>query len=57
MKLLNIILIIFIALTNEIKADSKNQLFEKLQKGGNLIFIRHAYAPVSYTHLRAHETS
>ena len=45
MKLLNIILIIFIALTNEIKADSKNQLFEKLQKGGNLIFIRHAYAP------------
>ena len=45
MKLLNIILFIFIALTNEIKADSKNQLFEKLQKGGNLIFIRHAYAP------------
>ena len=45
MRLLNIILIIFIALTNEIKADSKNQLFEKLQKGGNLIFIRHAYAP------------
>ena len=45
MKLLNIILIIFIALTNEIKADSKNHLFEKLQTGGNLIFIRHAYAP------------
>ena len=46
MKLLNILLIIFISLTNVIKADSKQlQILNILQKGGNLIFIRHAYAP------------
>ena len=46
MKLLNILLIIFISLTNVIKADSKQlQILNVLQKGGNLIFIRHAYAP------------
>jgi phosphohistidine phosphatase SixA len=45
MKLLNIILIIFLNLTNEIKANSKDQILANLQKGGNLIFIRHAYAP------------
>ena len=46
MKLLNILLIIFISLTNVIKADSKQlQILDILQKGGNLIFIRHAYAP------------
>ena len=43
MKLLNILLIIFISLTNVIKADSKQlQILDILQKGGNLIFIRHA---------------
>ena len=45
MKLSNIILIIFITLTNGIKADSENQILDILKKGGNLIFIRHAYAP------------
>ena len=45
MKLSNIILIIFITLTNGIKADSENQILDILEKGGNLIFIRHAYAP------------
>ncbi len=45
MRLLNIILIIFFILTNEIKADTKNQILNNLQKGGNIIFIRHAYAP------------
>ena len=46
MKFINIIIIIFIFLTNGIKADSKqNQILDILQKGGNLIFIRHAYAP------------
>ena len=45
MKLLHIILFIFLILTNEIKADSNNQILVDIQKGGNLIFIRHAYAP------------
>ena len=46
MRLFSIILIIFISLTNEIKADSKQiQIINILKKGGNLIFIRHAYAP------------
>ena len=45
MKLLNIILIILFFLTNEIEANSKNQIIDNLKKGGNLIFIRHAYAP------------
>jgi len=45
MKLLNIILIIFFILTNGIKADNEFQVVENLKKGGNIIFIRHAYAP------------
>ena len=45
MRLFNIILVIFIILTNGIKADSDNQILDNLKKGGNLIFIRHAYAP------------
>ena len=46
MKFLNIIIIIFLSLTNVIKADSKQiQILDILKKGGNLIFIRHAYAP------------
>ena len=48
MKFLNIIIIIFLSLTNGIKAETKqNQILDILQKGGNLIFIRHAYAPGS----------
>ena len=45
MRLLNIILVIFFILTNGIKADVEFQVLENLKKGGNLIFIRHAYAP------------
>ena len=45
MKLIKIILIIFLILTNGIKADTEKQVLENLKKGGNLIFIRHAYAP------------
>ena len=45
MRLLNIILVIFFILTNEIKADNEIQVLETLKRGGNLIFIRHAYAP------------
>ena len=45
MRLLNIILVIFFVLTNEIKADNEIQVLENLKRGGNLIFIRHAYAP------------
>ena len=32
MRLLNIILIIFLSLTNEIKADSEDQILDNLQK-------------------------
>ena len=45
MKLFNIILIIFFTLTIEIRSDQNNETLDNLKKGGNLIFIRHAYAP------------
>lgn len=45
MRLINLIFIIFIALTSGIKADSEDVIINELKKGGNLIFIRHAYAP------------
>ena len=45
MRLLNIILVIFTILTNEIKADKIDETLINLKKGGNLIFIRHAHAP------------
>ena len=45
MRLLNIILVIFFVLTNGIKAENEIKVLENLKKGGNLIFIRHAYAP------------
>tara|TARA_B100000902_G_scaffold26397_1_gene31802 strand:- start:1035 stop:1592 length:558 start_codon:yes stop_codon:yes gene_type:complete len=45
MRFIYFLLIIFISLTNEIKADSKKQTLDELKKGGNIIFIRHAYAP------------
>tara|TARA_B100000035_G_scaffold126284_1_gene107471 strand:- start:172 stop:729 length:558 start_codon:yes stop_codon:yes gene_type:complete len=45
MRLINFILIIYLILTNVIKADSNIKVLEDLKKGGNLIFIRHAYAP------------
>ena len=45
MKLLKIIIIIFLTLTIEINADTEKEIINNLEKGGNLIFIRHAYAP------------
>jgi len=45
MKLLKIIILIFFALTIEINANTEKEIINNLQKGGNLIFIRHAYAP------------
>jgi phosphohistidine phosphatase SixA len=45
MKVLKILLIIFISLTNSIKAKSKDLPIEILKEEGKLIFIRHAYAP------------
>ena len=45
MKLIKIIIIIFLTLTIEINADTEKEIINNLEKGGNLIFIRHAYAP------------
>ena len=45
MKILKILLIIFISLTNSIKAKSKDLSIKILKEEGKLIFIRHAYAP------------
>ena len=45
MRLFYIILIIFLILTNGIKADTETQVLKNLKNGGNLIFIIHAYAP------------
>ena len=45
MKFLKFFLIIFISLTSSVKADFNKKLLNKLEDGGKLIFIRHAYAP------------
>ena len=45
MKLIKIIIIIFLTLTIEINADTEKEIINNLEKGGNLIFIRHAHAP------------
>ena len=45
MKIIKFLLIIFISISSLVKADSKQTLIDELQKGGKLIFIRHAYAP------------
>ena len=45
MKILNYLIIIFISINPLVKADSNQTLIKELQKGGKLIFIRHAYAP------------
>ena len=47
MKFFKILILIFISLTTSIKADLKKKLIEKLDEGGKIIFIRHAYAPGS----------
>jgi broad specificity phosphatase PhoE len=45
MKFIKFLLIIFISINSSIKADSNQNLINELKQGGNLIFIRHAYAP------------
>ena len=45
MKFIKFLLILFISINSPIKADSNQNLINELKKGGNLIFIRHAYAP------------
>ena len=45
MKFINFLIIIFISINSPIKADSNQNVINELKKGGNLIFIRHAYAP------------
>ena len=47
MKILNYLIIIFITINSSVKADLKQSSIDELQKGGKLIFIRHAYAPGS----------
>ena len=47
MKFLRFLLIIFISLISSVKADLNKKLFNQLEDGGKLIFIRHAYAPGS----------
>ena len=51
MKILNYLVIIFICINTSVKADSKKTLIDELQKGGKLIFIRHAIAPGGDTRL------
>ena len=45
MKFIKFLIIIFISINSPIKADSSQNVINELKKGGNLIFIRHAYAP------------
>ena len=45
MKFFKLLIIIFISLTQSIKADLNKNLINQLENGGKLIFIRHAYAP------------
>ena len=45
MKILNYLVITFICINPIVKADSNKTFINELQKGGKLIFIRHAYAP------------
>ena len=45
MKFIKFLLIIFITINSQIKADSNLILNNELKLGGKLIFIRHAYAP------------
>ncbi len=47
MKIFNYLIIIFISFNSSVKADLKQNFIDELQKGGKLIFIRHAYAPGS----------
>ena len=44
-KIIRLFLIIFISISFPVKADLNDNLKKQLKNGGNLIFIRHAYAP------------
>src|SRR6056300_994832 len=44
MKILKLFLLIFISISFPVKADLDNKLEKQIKKGGNLIFIRNAYA-------------
>ena len=45
MKFIKFLIVLFISINSPIKADLNLNLINELKKGGNLIFIRHAYAP------------
>jgi phosphohistidine phosphatase SixA len=45
MKILKYLVLIFICIISSVKADLKIGIISEFQKGGKLIFIRHAYAP------------
>ncbi|WP_415322338.1 histidine phosphatase family protein [Candidatus Pelagibacter sp. Uisw_127] len=45
MKLIKIIIFLLISFNTSLKANSENNVQNILNKGGKLIFIRHAYAP------------
>ena len=45
MKFIKFLFIIFISINSAVKADLDQNLINELKEGGNLIFIRHAYAP------------
>ena len=45
MKFFKFLFVIFISFPSSIKADLNKELEKELKQGGNLIFIRHAYAP------------
>ena len=47
MKLFKVIILLFIYFNTPLKANSNDGLQNVLMEGGNLIFIRHAYAPGS----------
>jgi len=44
-KIIRLFLIIFISISFPVKADLNDNLKKQIKNGGNLIFIRHAYAP------------
>ena len=45
MKFIKFLLVLFISINSPIKADLNQNVINELEKGGKLIFIRHAYAP------------
>ena len=45
MKIFNYLVLIFISIISSVKADLNQNIIFELNKGGKLIFIRHAYAP------------